>query len=93
MVLVLGVVAWCIGVGLNHRPLPYQGSALTTELPKHGEASCSARLAAPQGLEPQPPEPESGVLPLDDGALVELPGSAPGSTLQLPAVLRAKPDT
>ena len=26
---------WCLGAGSNRRPLPLQGSALPTELPKH----------------------------------------------------------
>ena len=50
------------GLESNQPPLPYQRSALPHELP--------ARAAPGQGLEPQSPRSERGVLPLDD------PGSA-----------------
>src|SRR6478736_7437531 len=47
-------------------------------------------LAAGQGLEPQLPEPESGVLPLDDPAGIARDGSNPRSAADLPRVRRRR---
>ena len=35
-----------------------------------GEGSCARDLAAPQGFEPRYADPESAVLPLNEGAVV-----------------------